>query len=272
MKKILFFVLLTTCSYCAYTQSGLIITNDSCYRIINEYTTLENKKSTTFFSQCLSDGFYTIFSIVNDTIDGNYYEYYPSGVLKCWYVFKMGRFMELRVLSDSSGNLLCPGTLKNGYGYINRYDYCNWDGSVEFKKNVQSRMYYENGLYTGTHEYLDNEGNVVALYDCECSDVYYYIIKENYDEHRDFIVYIPNRNCNEDTLLILFKNKIVGAKRPFLDAGEEFTPDQFYIPDFYQTKENIAFLKKVKRKLTRLYRKEDKTKYENYIKRNLVID
>lgn len=255
----------------AYSQHGFVRANDSCCTVLNKGIRNDDENFTTYYSSCRINDISTIFTIVNDTIDGDFYGFYPSGSMKFWYVFKMGKFMNLKILSDSFGNQVDIGTLKDGNGYINSYEYTNSDGFVVMTSIPISRSYFQDGIFTGRTEIIDSLGRIIGFYNGACANYYYRVIHEVSNDSEYVSLYIPLRPCDDDTLYKFCKNNIVGWK--VLPDGSDITlkASELYVPIFYQTKENLIFLNKIRKKLIKLERKGNRLKYFRYFENYLRI-
>ncbi|MFH0892916.1 MAG: hypothetical protein V2A54_00645 [Bacteroidota bacterium] len=199
---------------------------------------------------------YIISNFKNDTLDGDYFEFYSNGKIeKCWEM-KMGRLWNVKALFDTCGNFLDPGSVKIGNGVVKSYYPLD---TIRIKKRdysmlkypskvVWSETEYKNGLPDGKKYEYTTSGSLKFTYNIKPYDHLYDTVRVADDgsiyeivTHGYFTV-PPTYAFNYDHVVVA----ILDEKCEF-EMFRYLRSYDLFIPKEYQTPERMKKLKKLRK-------------------------
>jgi hypothetical protein len=271
MKKIFLLIIFFAFIITMFAQTPEITINSKSSIILNEMTNETGNTIKTFF-HLQSNSVFQIFSLVDDTVHGDYYEFYSNGVLKEWIVFDKGKIWELKGKHDVNGNEIFQGKLKEGSGYISNYIDHFVDSSLllEVSYEIYNWYYFIDGYYTGLKKHIfTNEDMNYYSYQEPIAHKYGFLksnteLNETVKLYNDSLFFNDpiyyhgffNKYKNPEIRYILTKNFIVISIENTLTGNHIILkPNEFFIPEMLSNPKREKFLNKMKRKLIPLYEK-----------------
>lgn len=235
-----------------------------------------------------SDG-YAIFKTINDTLDGDYFRFYKSGSIKCWYTYKMGRLWTTHIYMTSQGEEMNCGNVENGNGLIIVYEDVLYHNGGIVVPNPQlicdsscvNKYRYtiyqiKNGLANGWAAYYSCNNDLIKDYSIRSNPDDFYVVDTcviltfQEDLSIDTVVYIESyqKYIKEDTIRYFCRYNIVTAisirdSCAKNNSGNStnnqiiLSPSDYYVPQEYRSKQNINMLRRLE-KAVKKYNKNNK--------------
>jgi hypothetical protein len=292
-KRILILTgLLIFCIKFNYCQTATIFVDMPWTKIINEETDslgnerktyISYKYSTSDTSHCYA---FQIFTLLNDTLDGDFYEFSSTGKLLLWVEYKNRLLWNYKCYDSIRYHY---GEIINGNGFIYAYKYA---ANIMGRGPIEGNTYCNNGIIT-LEEYYNKEGNV-AWFRKNKTDKYYYFFNDNDELHykasnisyssdtSDIETYFRVKiqmhyfyEC-EDTTFYLIKNHYIVYSYEVDYEGTRLMPKDCYVPNRYNNNKRARFLRKYKRKCQRWYDKYNGfsemywDKYDEFLDKNEI--
>ena len=119
-KIIYFLLILFTLTSCKYKKQVELFDHNG--KVFREYYTNKKLKNGVFKEYFEDGNLFVKTSYLNDSIDGEYIEYYKNGQLKYHLIYSKNRLMEITEYYDKFGNELDFGKIKDGNGVVKIYN------------------------------------------------------------------------------------------------------------------------------------------------------